>query len=138
MQIRPAQQADYDGWRDMVTAYVPQFEPIANRAWARFFAPQPKDFCMVAIEDGIPVGFMQFTFHDFPFATKPICYMDALYVRPEYRGRGIAKSLLGYLKNLGVMNGWCRIYWVTEANNEARALYDKIADGGFVRYTQDL
>jgi GNAT superfamily N-acetyltransferase len=138
MQIRYATQADYDGWTQMVTDYVPAAAKVCPRAWARFNAPNPRDFCVVAIEDGQPIAFMQYTFHDFPFATKPICYMDSLYVRPEYRGRGIAGMLLAYLTSLGVANGWGRIYWVTENNNPIRPFYDKVAAQGFVRYNQDL
>ena len=89
MQIRYATQADYEGWAQMVADYVPQLANVAPRAWARFNSPNPRDFCVVVVEDGQPIGFMQYTFHDFPFATKPICYMDSLYVRPEYRGRGM-------------------------------------------------
>jgi len=138
MQIRYATQADYDGWTQMVTDYVPAAANVCPRAWARFNAPNPRDFCVVAIEDGQPIAFMQYTFHDFPFATKPICYMDSLYVRPEYRGRGIAGMLLAYLTSLGKANGWGRVYWVTENNNPIRPLYDKVAAQGFVRYNQDL
>lgn len=138
MMIRAATQTDYAGWSEMVADYVPALANIAPRAWARFFAPNPKDFCLVAIEDGQPVAFMQYTFHDFPFATKPICYMDSIYVRPEYRERGIASGLLGYLTSMASVMGWGRVYWVTETNNPARGLYDKIAQSDFVRYHMDF
>jgi GNAT superfamily N-acetyltransferase len=138
MLIRNATQADYEGWAQMVSDYVPAAAAVAPRAWARFNAPSPKDFCVVAVEDGLPVAFMQYTFHDFPFATKPICYMDSLYTRPEYRGQGIASALLGYLTSMAGIQGWGRVYWVTEHNNPARPLYDKIAACGFVRYNIDF
>ena len=138
MQIRYATQADYEGWAQMVADYVPQLANVAPRAWARFNAPNPRDFCVVVVEDNQPIAFMQYTFHDFPFATKPICYMDSLYVRPEYRGRGYAGMLLGYLTSLGKAHGWGRVYWITEANNPIRPFYDKVASGGYVRYNQDL
>jgi GNAT superfamily N-acetyltransferase len=138
MLIRKIEPQDFNGWAAMVMDYVPQQERNIPRAYARFNAADPKDFCVVAIEDGQPVGFMQWCFHDFPFATKPICYMDALYVRPEYRGRGYAAMLVAYLTSLGVAQRWGRIYWVTENNNPIRPFYDKIASQGFVRYHQDL
>jgi GNAT superfamily N-acetyltransferase len=138
MLIRYATQADYEGWAQMVADYVPALANVAPRAWARFAAPGAQEYCVVAVEDGQPVAFMQYCFHDFPFATKPICYMDSLYTRPEYRGRGIASMLLAYLTSLGVANGWGRIYWVTENNNPIRPFYDKVASQTMVRYNQDL
>jgi GNAT superfamily N-acetyltransferase len=128
----------YAGWAQMVVDYVPQQERNIPRAYARFNAAGAKDFCVVAVEDGQPVAFMQYCFHDFPFATKPICYMDSLYTRPEYRGQGIASALLGYLTSMASIQGWGRVYWVTEHNNPARSLYDKIAASGFVRYNIDF
>jgi GNAT superfamily N-acetyltransferase len=136
--IRKAYPGDYAAWAQMATDYVPQLANVVPRAWTRFFMADARDFCVLAIEDDQPVAFMQYCFHDFPFATKPICYMDALYTRPEYRGKGIASALIGYLEGLGQINGWGRIYWVTEENNPARALYNKIAPSGFVRYHKDL
>jgi GNAT superfamily N-acetyltransferase len=138
MQIRPAQQSDFPAWAAMVADYVPACAPHCNRAWARLFAPNPIEFCVVAVKDGEAVAFMMYTFHDFPFATKPICYMDSLYTRPEYRGQGIASALIGYLMSMADIMGWCRVYWMTEDNNPARSLYDKIAQSGMVRYKVDF
>lgn len=139
MQIRPVIESDHDAWARMVTNYDPDIGPLRmQRAWLRFLAAIPETFCVVAIEDGEPVAFMQYTFHTFPFSGKPICYMDALYTQDEYRGRGVASALIGYLTEMGRIMGWGRIYWVTEPNNPARSIYDKIAKPDFIRYHMDL
>lgn len=139
MQIRKISEDDFDAWTRMVTNYDPDIGAARmQRAWYRFFAVAPQAFCMVAVEDSQPIAFMQYTFHAFPFSETPVCYMDAVYTQDEYRGRGIASALIGYLTEMGRIMGWGRIYWVTEPNNPARSIYDKIAKPDFIRYHMDL
>jgi GNAT superfamily N-acetyltransferase len=138
MLIRPAIQSDFSAWSAMVADYDPSLTGIENRAWARFFAPSPRDFCVVAEKDGQAVAFMMYTFHDFALSNRPVCYMEGIYTRPEYRGQGMASALIGYLTSMATIMGWGRIYWVTEPNNPARSLYDKIAKCEFVRYHMDF
>jgi GNAT superfamily N-acetyltransferase len=140
MQIRTIQPEDLDAFTRMVTNYDPKVtEQRLARTWYRFFAADPAAYCLVAVEDDQPVAFMTFAMHDFPFASQPTCYMDALYTQPEYRGRGIARALIAYLADFGRIMNWGRIYWCTELNNPARKMYDEIAGAPrFVRYTLDL
>ena len=49
------------------------------------------------VEDGVPAGFAQCQLrHDYVEGTdsSPVGYLEGIYVREAYRGRGLAKALL--------------------------------------------
>jgi GNAT superfamily N-acetyltransferase len=61
--------------------------------------------------NGVPVGFALF-FHNFStFVGKHGLYLEDLYVKPEYRGKGFGKSLLAYLAKLAVERDCGRYEW---------------------------
>lgn len=59
----------------------------------------------------------------------PGIHLEDLYVRPQFRRRGLARALLATLARVCVQNGYSRLGWaVLDWNTEAIALYD--AAGG--------
>lgn len=64
-----------------------------------------------ALEDGIEVGFALF-FHNFStFLGKPGLYLEDLYVRPQYRGKGHGKALMKKLACIAAERGYGRFEW---------------------------
>ena len=64
-----------------------------------------------ALEDGREVGFALF-FHNFStFLGRAGIYLEDLFVRPEYRGRGHGKGLISSLARIAVERGCGRLEW---------------------------
>ena len=64
-----------------------------------------------AMAEGKEVGFALF-FHNFStFLGRAGIYLEDLYVRPEYRGRGYGKGLIRRLAALAVERGCGRLEW---------------------------
>lgn len=64
-----------------------------------------------ALEDGIEVGFALF-FHNFStFLGRSGVYLEDLYVKPEYRGKGYGKALLKKLAQIAIERGCGRLEW---------------------------
>ena len=64
-----------------------------------------------ALEDGKEVGFALF-FHNFStFLGRAGIYLEDLYVKPEYRGRGHGKGLIRELARITVERGCGRLEW---------------------------
>lgn len=64
-----------------------------------------------ALEDGIEVGFALF-FHNFStFLGRAGIYLEDLFVKPEYRGKGYGKGLLKKLAQIAVERGCGRLEW---------------------------
>lgn len=63
------------------------------------------------LEDSKEVGFALF-FHNFStFLGKAGIYLEDLYVRPEYRGKGYGKAILKKLASIAVERGCGRLEW---------------------------
>ena len=94
-------------------------------------APKPHAEAVIARFDGEPAGFALF-FHNFStFLGKPGLYLEDLFVRPEYRGRAIGKSLLSYLAALAVQRGCGRFQWqVLDWNRPSRDFYESLGRAG--------
>ena len=64
-----------------------------------------------ALEGGKEVGFALF-FHNFStFLGRAGVYLEDLFVRPEYRGKGYGKGLLTKLAQIAVERGCGRLEW---------------------------
>ncbi len=64
-----------------------------------------------ALEDGFEVGFALF-FHNFStFLGRAGIYLEDLYVKPEYRGKGYGKALLKKLAQIAAERQCGRLEW---------------------------
>lgn len=73
---------------------------------------------VIAYYEEQPVGFALF-FHNFStFLGKPGIYLEDLYVKPEFRGRGIGQALLTYLTKLAKERNCGRLEWAVLDWNE--------------------
>lgn len=65
-----------------------------------------------ALEDGVEVGFALF-FHNFStFVGRSGLYLEDLFVKPAYRGRGYGKGLLKQLAKIATERNCGRFEWV--------------------------
>lgn len=64
-----------------------------------------------ALEDENEIGFALF-FHNFPtFLGRAGIYLEDLYVRPDYRGKGYGRAILKKLAKIAVERGCGRLEW---------------------------
>lgn len=61
--------------------------------------------------NGQPVGFALFFYNYSTFSGCSGIYLEDLYVRPQYRGKGYGKALLKKLAELCVQRGCGRLEW---------------------------
>ncbi|MDQ2879388.1 MAG: GNAT family N-acetyltransferase [Pseudomonadota bacterium] len=138
--IRPVERADEGRWRSLWHGYNQFYgadlsDEITNHTWQRLLDPASPLFCRVAEYDGAVAGFVHGVLHEGTWTTAPSCYLEDLFVDPDMRRRGIARLLIHDLTATCVAKGWSRLYWHTDRDNPARALYDKFASAdNFVRY----
>lgn len=74
--------------------------------------------CLIAEENGVPVGYALYCFNYSTFKAKHGLYLEDLFVYPEFRGKGYGKALLMALckiardRNCGRLE-WCCLDWNT-------------------------
>ncbi len=90
----------------------------------KLFGPRPYAEVLIGEIDGAPQGFALF-FHNFStFEGRPGIYLEDLFVRPEARGSGLGKALLGKLAALAVERDCARLEWsVLDWNTPAIDFY---------------
>lgn len=94
---------------------------------AALFAPQPRLFCDLAEWDGAPAGFAVWFLNFSTFRGRHGLYLEDVFVRPQFRGRGIGKALMQKLARTCVDNGYARFEWaVLDWNAPSIAFYESI------------
>ena len=95
--------ADYEKMSDEVVADEKTLE--------EWIFDKQKAEVIFALEDGYEIGFALF-FHNFStFLGRAGIYLEDLYVKPEYRGKGYGKAILQRLASIAVERGCGRLEW---------------------------
>ncbi len=93
---------------------------------------QPTTLVLLAFGDGRPVGVAVCFFAFSTFRARPLLNVHDLAVVPEWRGRGIDRSLLTAAEAHARSRGCCKLTLeVQDGNSHARALYESF---GFADY----
>lgn len=90
----------------------------------KLFGPRPYAEVLIGEIEGVAQGFALF-FHNFStFEGRPGIYLEDLFVRPDARGSGLGKALLGRLAALAVERDCARLEWsVLDWNTPAIDFY---------------
>ena len=67
---------------------------------------------LLAYMDDNPVGFALYFYNFSTFKGKKGLYLEDLFVKPKYRGKGVGKQLFDHLINIAKNNNCGRIEWV--------------------------
>lgn len=94
---------------------------------AALFAREPRLFCDIAEWNGKPVGFAVWFLNFSTFRGRHGIYVEDLFVRPAFRGKGIGKALMARLAARCVNEGYARFEWaVLDWNAPGIAFYKAI------------
>ncbi|MCQ2403520.1 MAG: GNAT family N-acetyltransferase [Lentisphaeria bacterium] len=82
---------------------------------------------LIAEVDGAPAGFALWFNNFSTWLARPGIYLEDLYVRPQFRKRGLGKALLQRLSELAVENGWGRVeWWCLKWNTPSLGFYESL------------
>ena len=88
------------------------------------FGPNPIYFCLIAEHDGGAAGFALYFYNYSTWMGRPGLYLEDLYVEPEFRGKGIGKTLLQEVAAIALENNCGRLQWeVLDWNTPAIDFY---------------
>jgi len=134
MTIRPAGPADAETLVSLILELA-EYERLTHEAvpdaeaLRKHLAPeaQPRCEALIAEQDGQPIGFALY-FHNYStFLTRWGIYLEDIYVKPAYRGKGTGFALLKRVAEIAVERGCRRLDWaVLDWNEPAIAFYRKL------------
>lgn len=111
-----------------------EYEKLAHEVTATeeilrktLFGSRPAAEVVTCHCEGAPAGFALF-FHNYStFLGKPGIYLEDLFVKPEFRGKGLGRALLIYLARLAVERDCGRFEWsVLDWNEPAIGFYKSL------------
>jgi GNAT superfamily N-acetyltransferase len=116
-QIRPARPADA-GLVFQFVRELAEYERLAHEVDATpemmgeaLFGPNPRVFCDIVEWRKEPAGFALWFYSFSTFRGRHGIYLEDLFVRPQHRGNGLGKLLLGHLAKRCVAEDLPRFEW---------------------------
>ena len=133
LSIRPAQQGDEALVLSFIRALA-EYESLLDKVvateesvHAALFGPSPRLFCDIAEWNGEPAGFTVWFYNYSTFLARHGLYIEDLFVKPEFRERGIGKALLVNLAARAVAEDCGRLEWmVLDWNGLAIEFYETL------------
>jgi GNAT superfamily N-acetyltransferase len=130
LTLRPAQPSD----TPLIVAYLHElaaFERLPHECHANdmavrdsLFSANPKAYALMAEWEGQPAGCAVYFYNFSTFLAMAGIYVEDIYIRPDYRRKGIAREIFRYLAAKAVAEGCGRLEWsVLDWNENAIALY---------------
>jgi GNAT superfamily N-acetyltransferase len=133
LNIRPAKPADVPLIQQFIRDLA-EYERSPESAVATQadlirdgFGQAPKYRCLLAEWDGQPAGFAFFFYNYSTWQGRPGLYLEDLFVKPVFRGKGIGKALLLHLAKIAVDENCGRFQWqVLDWNTPAIDFYKSL------------
>jgi GNAT superfamily N-acetyltransferase len=146
LTIAPPVAADKPDWRRLYDGYTIFYkrqpsDAVAETVWSWINDPSHIFEALVArTPTGRVVGIAHFRAMPRPATASTACFLDDIFVDPEFRGGRVADRLITALAGLARQRGWTTIRWLTADDNfRARAVYDRHATRTmWITYQMDL
>ena len=123
--LRQARMEDVDLILELIRGLA-EFEKLSHQVQvtrkqlqSTLFGARPAAEVVLAFDGENVVGFAVFFANFSTFLGKPGLYLEDLYVRPEFRGRGHGRALLRHLATLALERGCGRFEWTVLDWNES-------------------
>jgi GNAT superfamily N-acetyltransferase len=133
IRIEPATERDVPLILRLITGLA-EYERLAHQVVATedalratLFGARPAAEVVIAYAGDEAAGFALW-FHNYStFLARPGLYLEDLFVRPEWRGKGIGRALLAHLARIAVARGCGRMEWsVLDWNESAIGFYRRL------------
>ncbi len=133
LNIRPATPNDLDTIVSLIYDLA-QYEQLTHQITGNpddlgqhLFGDRPYAEALLAEWSGEAVGFALFFYNYSTFLMKPGLYLEDLFVKPDYRRRGIGRGLMLALAKEAVARGCGRFEWaVLDWNEPAIRFYKSL------------
>ncbi len=145
MEVRALQPGDRAAWEPLWQGYLRFYDTelpddLTDLTWRRLLDDAEPMGALGAFAGANLVGISHHVLHRSTWSPTTYCYLEDLFVSPESRGAGVARTLIEATASVAVEAGATKLYWQTHRSNDrARRLYDQVATHeGFLVYERDL
>ncbi len=108
-----------------------EFEKLTHECFVKseliakwLFGEKPRAHCLIAEWEGRPAGIAIYFYSFSSFAGKPGIYIEDLFIRSDFRRKGIASEILKHIAKKAVDEDCARLEWsVLNWNSDAIKFY---------------
>jgi len=117
--IREIHKSDSDMWLGMYRQLFPNNSDDALIAEMERIFKSGKRSAYVALIGDLSVGFAEYALRDYANGchSQPVPFLEGIWIDEDYRGQGIAKSLVSYLEQKARMAGFIEFGSDVELSN---------------------
>lgn len=141
-EIRSLVAGDRSGWEPLWRGYLSFYraelpEDVTEHSWQRLIESHQDPYGLVAVDQDKKLrGMVHYLYHSSTWTKGPYCYLQDLFVDPDFRGRGAGEALIEAVCAQARVDGADQVYWLTqELNHSARTLYDRVGTlTPFIKY----
>ena len=129
MQIRSFERQDYESWLPLwqENCLHQISDVVTTETWRRLCHKKEPVFGLGVYDENQMQGFLHYILHPTTGFIEQACYMQDIFIAPDYRKQGLAKRLLWELDEKRRKENWSRLYWFAEKDNmAAQKLYENI------------
>jgi len=133
MTIRPATIADTEEMLALIYELAlyekapEEAKATAEQIQESFFGENPQVFCEIVEVDGEIAGFAIWFLNYSTWLGKHGIYLEDLFIRPQFRGKGFGKALLKHLAAICEQRGYGRFqWWVLNWNEPSIEFYKSL------------
>ena len=133
MKIRPAKREEVGEVLQLIQDLATyekapeQVEASKEDLLNTIFVKDPRVFCDLVEVDGQVAGMAIWFLNYSTWQAKHGIYLEDLFIKPEYRGRGYGKALLKHLAKICDEKGYGRLqWWVLDWNSPAIEFYKSL------------
>ncbi|HEY3854039.1 MAG TPA: GNAT family N-acetyltransferase [Verrucomicrobiae bacterium] len=131
--VRPARKSDGKSFISLIVALA-DYEKLApptlaarKRLLKDAFGKRPKFKSLLALIDGVPVGYAIYFYTYSSFLARPTLFLEDVFVLPDYRKRKAGAALFHACVAEAKKKGCGRMEWmVLDWNKLAIGFYDKL------------
>ena len=118
------------------------FDNPVDESYAREFLADPRHHIVVALSEGIVIGFASAVHYIHP-DKPPELWINEVGVAPVHQNKGVGKAIMSEMLRLGKQLGCVNAWVLTDRSNDAaNRLYKstggQVADGDTVMYEFEL
>lgn len=140
--IRHATRADVPLLKEFICALA-EYEKLQDECFVTeeklertLFADKPAAEALIAFVDAEPAGFALFFETYSTFLAQPGMYLEDLFVKPEFRRRGVGKALFRKLAHIACERGCGRFEWsALDWNTPAVQFYERMGASAMSEWT---
>ena len=140
--VRPATKEDISLLKDFICALA-EYEHLAAECFVTeeklthtLFSDRPAAEALIATFKNEPAGFALYCQNYSTFLAQPGLYLEDLFVKPEFRRKGIGEALFRKLAQIAVERGYGRFEWsALDWNTPAIRFYERMGAKAMSEWT---